>query len=252
MADGRCELQSLPENPTAPTHLHDIDTQTGEAVFIRGNPTTAQKLVYVLMPQHEPRSRIDFRNARVFAERLYDDMRRVHREIDGLPGEPDVAVVLWMRGRPESGPRERGLLLRRDIAAANAVYETMQGPTAPARRIDIVTFGDGSLPARAAFRNGDAAAHGVQTVLMVEHCSATAIDFGPAETTYALEPSGRADAPTPAGAVRLRAAEPADRPDHQAPSPDAWSPTTRLIAASAWDTTSPSTPQIRRGSPSPP
>ena len=193
-------LQSLPANPTA-THLHDIDTQTGEAVFIRGKPTTAQKLVYVLMPQHEPRSATDFGNARAFAERLYDDMRRVHRELDGLPGEPDVAVVVWMRGFPGSPPSERGLLLRRDIAEANALYETIQGPTAPARRIDIVTFGDGSLPAQAAFPN---------------------------LTTYTLAPSGRADAPTPAGAVRLWAAEPADRPDYQ--PPDARSPTTRLIA----------------------
>src|SRR5262249_46364907 len=81
-------LRSLPENPSAPTHLHDIDTETGEGVVIRGNPATAQKLVYVLMPQHEPRSPIGFGNARVFAERLYDYMRHVHQEIDGLPGEP--------------------------------------------------------------------------------------------------------------------------------------------------------------------
>src|SRR5262249_15893537 len=47
---------------------------------------------------------------------------------------------------------------------------------------------------------------------------------------FVLVSSGRVDAPTPAGAVRLWAAEPADRPDRRPPSPDAWSPTTRLIA----------------------
>src|SRR5262249_47265751 len=109
--------ESLPGNPIVPTYLHDIDVDTGERGFIRGNPTTVQKLVYVVMPQHEPRSAVDFDNARRFGERLYDDMRYV----DG--GEPDVAVVVWMRGRPDSDPSERGLLLRHDIAVANALYE---------------------------------------------------------------------------------------------------------------------------------
>ena len=197
-------LQSLPDYPTELTHLHDIDTHTGEAVVIRGHPI-AQKLVLVLMPQHEPRTMDPLGDAQALAEQLYNTVRHLHRELDDRPGEPDVAVQLWMRGRPESGLRERGLWLAGDIAAQNAVYRSSRGPGAPARRIDIVTFWHGSLLAEEALRSLDAAAEGVQV--------------------YAFLSSGDADAPTPDGAVRLRA--PGATND--------WAPAIRIIAELALD-----------------
>ncbi|MGW5517133.1 hypothetical protein, partial [Nocardia africana] len=208
-----------------PHYLRDVDPRSGEVTFVFGDASTAIKRVYLVSEHHGRLSTANYREGWGLARRVYQEMQR-------MQSVADVVVVAWMRGVPGVGDirteAQRGPLLRRDVAAADAIYRVTRGhePTFAAEGIDVAVGGGIDL---VTFDNAaDAASplmeeEGLHTVFMVDPVEADLYDMSTHDDSVYVAFSSEFDNPDlPPEAQRLSAIDGIERFDlDQNPQHDA-------------------------------